>query len=496
MCSNSLLPLSLCDHHSFGASDHNPHYGLYTGMKKRLVSEYDTVNMQLATLHRKPPEPSAIMGRKALQAMWRDKSPLAALRVFHAELGDCFRVNAPGFTPVMLVGPEAARFVLVTSRADLRWRKETDPITRLLQHGLLVEDGDMHDQLRQTLTPALHKRVLSNYVDAMIRGVDEVTAGWTGEAPRDLLPEMRKIALLIIFEALFKHDFAPDLATLWPAVMRLLSYISPGLWMLWHNMPRPGYANRIRQMDDYLGHLITSYRAQHKDDVSDMLGMLIASGLSDSVIRDQLLTMLIAGHDTITASLAWTLYLLGAHPDALARARAEVDAVVGRDVPRLEHAGQLKYLDQVIKESLRLYPPAHLSARTALADRDFDGYRIPAGTRVLLSIYLTQRDPRHWPDPDRFDPERFSPENSAARAAYTYLPFGGGPRNCIGFAFAELELRLVLARLLQRYDFALALQPAGVRVHMGATLEPRPGIRCQTSPRCVRVTSDAPPASS
>jgi cytochrome P450 len=420
-------------------------------------------------------------GQMALREMWRDRSPLAALRVFHAELGDCFRINAPGFTPVMLAGPDAARFVLVTSRSDLRWRNETDPVTRLLRHGVLVQDGDMHDQLRQIMTPALHKRVLGHYVDAMIRGVDAVTAGWAGDAARDLLPEMRRAALLIIFEALFKHDFAPDIAAMWPVILRTLSYISPGLWMLWRGMPRFGYASRLRQMDAYLYDMIAAYRERSGGEASDLLGMLIASGLGDSDIRDQLLTLLIAGHDTSTASLAWTLYTLGAHPEAMALARAEVDAVIGRDVPCLEHAGQLKYLDQVIKETLRLYPPIHLSSRNAAIDLDFNGFRIPAGTRVLFSIYLTQRDPRHWPDPDRFDSDRFSPENSANRSAYTYLPFGGGPRNCIGYAFAELELRLVLTRLLQRFDFTLT--KPGIHVHMGATLEPRPGVMMHITPR-------------
>ncbi len=449
-------------------------------------------------MQRKPPELSALAGQRALQAMWRDHSLLAALRVFHAELGDCFRIKAPGFTPVMLVGPEAARFVLVTSRNDLRWRNASDPVTRVLQHGILVEDGALHDQLRQTMTPALHKRVLGSYVAAMIRGVDTITADWHGHATRDMLIEMRRIALLIIFEALFNHDFTPDIDTIWPSLLRTLSFISPGLWMLWRDMPRPGYAKHLQRMDAYLYRMIEQYRERHglsptasSESVSDLLGMLIAAGLSDSAIRDQLLTMLIAGHDTSTASLTWTLYLLGAHPAAMSRARAEVDAVIGHGAPQLEHAAQLTYLDQVIKESLRLYPPIHLSSRTAAQDLDFKGMLIPAGTRVLFSIYLTQRDPHYWTAPDRFDPDRFSPELSANRPAYTYLPFGGGPRNCIGFAFAELELKLVLARLLQRFD--MAVKQPDIRVHMGATLEPRPGLKCQATQRHASVTVNVVP---
>ena len=447
--------------------------------------------------------------------MIQERSPLAALRVFQRELGDCFRIKAPGFSPVMLAGPEACRFILVTSRDDLRWRNPTDPVTGLLRHGVLVEDGELHDRLRHAMNPALHKRVIANYAGAMLRGADAVSAAWKASAPGDavldMLPEMRKIALLIVFEALFSTDFAPDLAALWPAVMGILSYISPGLWLLWRDAPRPDYAARLRQMDDYLLRLIAARRAaaqkpasllrQAQDDwlvsehrlwhrppksldasgSDDLLGMLTCAGLSDDLIRDQLLTMLIAGHDTSTSALAWSLYLLGAHPQAMARARAEVDAVVGRDPPGMEHAARLGYLEQVIKETLRLYPPIHLGSRIAAADLEFQGCAIPAGTRVLYSIYLTQRDPRYWEEPERFDPERFTPERIAARPAYTYLPFGGGPRNCIGFAFAEVELRLVLARLLQQFDFALT-RPR-VRVNMGATLEPRPGVMMRVKPR-------------
>jgi cytochrome P450 len=421
-----------------------------------------------------PPEPAGATGLRALQAMWRRKTILAALEVFHADLGDIFRITLPGFRPIMLAGPEAARFVLVSDRGDLRWRTEGDPVTRLLRRGVLVTDGDEHDALRREMDPALHRRMLAGYVAAMLRGADRVTADWADGASRDMLVEMRRAALLILTETLFGVDLAPDLTALWPSILKTLAYISPGLWIIWRGAPRPGYARALRQMDEYLYHLIAARRAR-AGDAQDLLGGLIASGMSDDLIRDQLLTMLIAGHDTSTALLAWALYLLGRHPDALARARAEVDAVLGSDEPTIDRIGELRYLDRVVKEALRLYPPIHVGTRTAAMDLEFNGYRIPAGARVLYSIYLTHRDPRHWPDPHTFDPDRFLPERARERAHYTYLPFGGGPRICIGFAFAEVEARIVLARLLQQFD--LQLERGDVHPHMGATLEPRPGVR-------------------
>jgi cytochrome P450 len=184
--------------------------------------------------------------------------------------------------------------------------------------------------------------------------------------------------------------------------------------------------------------------------------------------------MLIAGHDTSTSLLAWTLHLLGQHPEIAQKAQDEVDVALGDRAPSNADLSRLPYLGQVIDESLRLYPPIHLSNRIAAEDIEFNGYRIPVGSRVMMSIYLTHRDPAHWPEPERFDPSRFDRENAGARLPYTYIPFGGGRRNCIGSAFARAEARIVLARILQRTH--LEALPYKVRPYMGATLEPHPGV--------------------
>jgi cytochrome P450 len=400
---------------------------------------------------------------------------LAALELFQRELGDVFRVNLPGFNPVALVGPEANRFVLVTKRDELRWRAEADPITRLLRDGLLVIDGAWHDTLRSVMNPAFHRRLLAGYIEAMVRYTDQVSAAWD-TSPRDMLAELRRITLLILVNTMFKVDFSPEMSALWPAVLRLLKYISPGLWLVWRGMPRPGYARARRQVDAYLYQLIQTRRAKLRTveaDPEDLLGMLVASpDMTDDLIRDQMLTMLIAGHDTSTALLAWALYLLGRHPAALAQARAEVETVLGDAAPTLEHMTQLRYLERVINESLRLYPPLHIGTRTAAIDLEFQGYCIPAGTRVLYSPYLTHRQPEYWPDPARFNPDRFTSEQT--RPPYSFVPFGGGSRTCIGAAFAQVEAKVILARLLQQFELEL-IQPK-VRLHMGVTLEPRPGV--------------------
>jgi cytochrome P450 len=262
---------------------------------------------------------------------------------------------------------------------------------------------------------------------------------------------------------------APELDGLWRPLLRTLAYIAPGPWLLWPTLPRPGYARALRHVDHYLFRLIAHRRADPLDG-DDLLNVLVRSGLSDNMVRDQLLTMLIAGHDTATAALAWALHVLSQFTEVQTRARTEVAAVLGNQAPKIDHLPQLAYVERVIKETLRLYPPIHVGNRRAACDLAFAGWRIPAGTRVLFSIFLTHRDPRYWPEPERFDPERFNPQCHTPPAAFAYLPFGGGPRFCIGAAMAQVEVKAVLARLLQRFDF----QPLSKTVHlrMGATLEP------------------------
>jgi cytochrome P450 len=428
-----------------------------------------------------PPVPDSQAGRKALGALLQGGNILAALEALHAELGDVFRIPLPGFNPLFLVGPEANHFVTVSGRGDLRWRPEGDPVARLLRDGLLVTDGDFHDELRRLMAPALHRQMLSDYIESMWRRTDQVSAGWEANKPIDMLVAMRQTALLILMDALFAVDFSPEMSQLWSSILKTLQYISPGLWVLWPEVPRPGYRRALQAMDCFLFGMIRS-RRQHPGGGSDLLSRLVQTpGMSDDLIRDQLLTMLIAGHDTSTALLAWSLYLLGRHPPVLQRAQDEVDRILDGEAPTLERVNQLEYLDAVIKEVLRLYPPIHIGNRRAARELEFQGYRIPAGQRVVYSIYLTHRMPEYWPDPQRFDPQRFHADAVRLRPHYAYLPFGGGPRNCIGFAFAQVEVKIVLARLLQSFCFELAASE--VHAHMGATLEPRPGVMMYARPR-------------
>ena len=422
------------------------------------------------------PSPDAAAARRAARAFFRERNVLGAFEALHQTLGDVFQLPLPGFSGVVLVGPEANRFLLMDAREQFLWRAEDDPVTRLLREGVLVTDGALHDALRQVMAPALHRSLFERFVVGMWRNADRVTSCWGDGARIHPLDEMRRIALCILTDALFGDDFSRQVKPLWRAILRTIRYISPGPWLIWPEIPRPGYRRALRRMDAYLYQLIGQRRAApgaSSEDGPDLLSVLIASGMDDELIKDQLLTMFIAGHDTSTALLAWALHLLSRHDEAMSRARAEIETTLGREPPQMADVRRLSYLDRVIRETLRLYPPIHLGSRIAVDDVAFRDYLIPAGTRVLYSIYLTHRDERYWPNPDAFDPNRFAPENAGQRPAYTFLPFGAGPRNCIGAAFAQVEAKVVLARLIQRFAF----RPVGgaARQRMRATLEPHAG---------------------
>jgi cytochrome P450 len=403
------------------------------------------------------------------------------MQAMHLELGNVFEINMPGFQPVVLSGPEAAREILVTKRGQFNWRNPDDPVTRLLRHGLLVEDGAYHETLRGYMQPAMQRSEINRYLPAMLACTDQVLSTWQDGSLQDMLEEMRKLALMILMETLFSVDISPDLPRLWNPILKILEYISPGVWLINPNLPRPGYKKAIEELDEYLYAIIRERRLKGNGK-GDMLGDLIKrADMTDDLIRDQMLTMLIAGHDTSTALLSWALYLLSKHPDVRQRARHEVDSVLGVDEPTISGLSQLHFLEQVIKETLRLYPPIHVGNRTANSDQKLQGCPVPQGSRIMLSYYLSHRDERMWEHAEQFNPDRFDRKTPHKQPPFSYLPFGGGPRNCIGAAFAQIETRLVLARIIQNFD--LALISDGVRSHMGATLEPRPQVFMRVSRR-------------
>ncbi|MCE7860530.1 MAG: cytochrome P450 [Chloroflexi bacterium CFX2] len=401
------------------------------------------------------------LGRAALRSLIQEGSPLGPLKVMAKYVGRFFQIPIPGFRPYVVFGPEAARKVLVTDRNKLLWRN-TDPVTDLLRRGVLVTDGEEHDHYRSLMETPFHPSQLSKYNEMMLQQTERVISTWQDGQTVDMLVEGRKIALLIIMQTLFNKDAWNDLPKIWKPILKTIAYISPGAWILWRKMPRFGYGKSLKAFDDYLYSIIDERRKGERR-IQDFLQHLIDAGLSDDIIRDQMLTMLIAGHDTSTALFAWTFALLGQHP--------EIHEKVIREIDHAE--GKYQLLDNVIKESLRLYPPIHISNRRVAEEIEFAEGKIPAGERMFYSVYLTHRDPTIWENADQFCPERFA--HGRKTPPMSYIPFGGGPRACIGAAFGQAEARIVLAHLLKKFRFEFTGHP--IHAHMGATLEPRPGVR-------------------
>ena len=422
------------------------------------------------------------LGRAAMRALFKDRSPLGPLKVMAKYVGRFFQIPIPGFSPYVVFGPEANRKVLVTERNKLIWRN-TDPVTDLLRRGVLVTDGEEHDHYRGLMEAPFHPSQLPSYTQMMIEQTKRVMSTWQDGQTVDMLIEGRKIALLIIMQTLFSKDAWNDLPHIWNPILKTIQYVSPGLWILWRKIPRFGYGKSLKAIDDYLYGIITDRRQQTVDGGPsstvhghDLLQHLIDAGLDDNVIRDQMLTMLIAGHDTSTALLAWTFALLGQHP--------EIHAQVLQEIEQTEIKHQL--LDNVIKESLRLYPPIHIGNRRVAEDMEFTEGKVPAGERMFYSIYLTHRDPEFWENAEQFCPDRFS--HGRKTPPFAYVPFGGGPRACIGAAFGQAEARIVMTRLLQTFNFE-PVNPHQIHAHMGATLEPRPGVMLKVKRRSVISSS-------
>jgi cytochrome P450 len=398
-------------------------------------------------------------GLAAMKAFLAERSPLGPLKVMAEKIGRFFRIPLPGFKPYVVFGPEANRKVLVTERDKLLWHNR-DPVADLLRRGVLVTDGEEHDYYRKLMEPSLHPSRLDGYTQMMVAKTSQVTSEWRDGQTVDMLVESRKIALLIIMQALFSVDTRDDLPRIWTPILKAIEFISPGTWILWRKIPRPGYKKHLQILDEFLYRIIGERRK--RKDGRDLLQHLIDAGLDDGTIRDQMLTMLIAGHDTSTALLAWTFVLLGQHPD-----------IYRQLVSELEHEDRPPLLDQIIKEALRLYPPIHIGNRMVVEDMEFEGGVVAAGARMFYSIYLTHRDKFVWENADEFCPARF--ERGRKTPPFSYVPFGGGPRACIGAAFGQAEARLVLAYLLKNFAFT-PLNAEKTHPHMGATLEPRPGV--------------------
>jgi cytochrome P450 len=419
------------------------------------------------------------------------------LRPFHrfvAEYGPLFQVRLPlGHRLVMVAHPDAVERVLRSGRDNYVKGSAYDGARLLLGNGLVTSEGALWRRQRELANPAFRAAKLQQYLATMADCTEQLLADWSAAAPiqaLDIQGEMTRLTLAIVGRTLFGLDLSRQsdrAAAAFGAALVAIGRRGPGNLQVPLWVPTPGnlrFQRTLHELDALVFEVIARFRAGEAPDAdSTLLGAYLESrspvtglGMGDRQLRDEVITLYLAGHETTASLLSWTLYLLGRHPDIQARVRAEIDALMPGGLPSLEQLKSLQYMSQVVHEVLRLYPPAWTVARNAVAEDEVMRYRVPAGAIVMISPYFAHRQAEFWPQPERFDPERFTPAAVAARHPFAYFPFSLGPRICIGMQFSLYEARLVLSMLLKRFEIH-STGGAQVGTCAAGTLRPAGALR-------------------
>jgi cytochrome P450 len=424
-------------------------------------------------------------------------APLAFVTALARDYGDLAFARLGWFRAYFVNRPALVREVLVTKvKCFQKLRRQRDALRGIEGNGLVVAEGDSWRRHRPLVQPAFHARYFERYAGLIVEHARRRRDRWTPGATLDLAGEMNQLALEIIARLVFGVDWSDRAAGLRAAVEvfreRMQREVS-SLVRLPDWLPLPGKLRQrraVRAVDGLIRELIRERRASGivRD---DMLALLLATPpagagapLTDREARDEAATLLVAGHDTTAAALTWLWYALARNPGAAQQVCAEVDATLGGRAATYADLPRLRYTEAAVKESLRLYPPsAFLFTRQAMEDVELGGYRLRPGSWVVISPYVIHRDPRHFRDPETFDPDRFALGRAEEIPAYAYLPFGGGPRVCIGSALATMEMVLVAATVLQRFRVEFAADQGEVEPEVAVVLRPRGGLRMRLAAR-------------
>lgn len=406
-------------------------------------------------------------------------NPIKSIRSYIEEYGDTFYVYVGGIEKSLItVSPELTQRVL--QRQHRRYEKsslQTDAIGRFIGKGLLTNTGASWLRQRRLIQPGFHRERLQALTQIMQRVIDQEMdqlASRSRQNPEqaiDIFASTTRIAFQIVAKAIYSEDINAAEMERFAELVTLLqehAVLEVRLPFLrwWYQLS--GRRKRMLKYTDELRDLqkrLLEKRRQSGQRRDDLLQMLLdaryedtGEPMEDDQLIDEALILFVAGHETSANALAWTLYLLEKHPDELAKVQAELDEVLGDRTATFQDLRQLTNLTQVIQESMRLYPPAWITDRVALEDDELTDFTIPKGTMLILFIYGIHHHPAFWEEPETFRPARFSPEAVKERPSYAYLPFGGGPRLCIGNSFAMMEMQLVLCAWIRRFQFRLPPQ--------------------------------------
>jgi len=391
--------------------------------------------------------------------------------------------------------PAVIRDVLVTHNQNFHKSRGLERIKILLGEGLLTSEDAFHLRQRRLMQPAFHRDRIAAYASTMVSYADRVRRGWTSETTIDVAREMSRLTLLIVGKTLFDTDVESQARDVGEAMSGLMN----SFWTLMlpfgetlQRLPIPhirrGRKARER-LDDIIYGIIRERRADGGDR-GDLLSMLLMAqddedkgrGMTDRQVRDEAMTIFLAGHETTANALTWTWYLLSQSPVEERRLHDEIDNVLQGRPPTVADVERLPYTTRVVTESMRLYPPAWLVGRRAVNEYSIGGYYVPPRSIVVMSQWIVHRDARHYVEPERFNPDRWTPEFKASLPRFAYFPFGGGPRQCIGESFAWMELVLLVATLAQQWRFELV--PGHPVVPQAAvTLRPKYGMKMTVNAR-------------
>jgi cytochrome P450 len=420
-------------------------------------------------------------------------SPLQSLTRFARDYGEVVRLRFPGGKLGHLVSsPEGVKHVLQENQKS--YDKETHGFSKLrslLGRGLVTSEGDYWLRQRRLIQPAFHRQRLASFAQLMVRDADQLVQQWdqhaTSHQPIDVAKEMMRLTLRIVSETLLSRDLSGEADLVGNALTFAIHHVNSRITKLFdppENFPSPDNVRylRARAELDRVVMAVIEERRRSSHDTGDLLSMLLAArdeetgdAMSDRQLRDEVMTIFLAGHETTANALAWSFRLLSDHPDIATRLTQEIRQAIGTRLPTLEDLPRLDYVRMVIEEAMRLYPPVWMIVRRALNDDEIGGYHIPAMTYVFVSPWIVQRSARVWNDPEKFDPERFHKDRQSSIPRYGYFPFGGGPRLCIGNNFALMEAQLILATLAPRFRPRLV---AGTKVELDPqiTLRPKNGL--------------------
>ncbi len=417
------------------------------------------------------------------------RDPLGFLTSLSREYGDVVGFRIGTMPLVLLSHPDDIRDVLVTHQRDFIKGRGLQRTRLLLGDGLLTNEGEAHLRQRRLAQPAFHRQRVSAYADTMVARAAAHRDSWRDGETRDTAHDMMELTLEIVSETLFGARVAEteEIGEALTEALELFMYATlPFTEYLdrfeWLPVNRRFRAVRAR-LDSVIYRFVHERRASGEDR-GDLLSMLLLAqdaegdggGMTDEQLRDECMTIFLAGHETTANALTWTWYLLSLHPEIERRMHDEVDRALGGRTPAAADLPALPFTRQIVAESMRLYPPAWVLGRHPQRDYPVRGYVIPKGALVFISQWVTQRDSRWFPSPERFDPDRWGPDAATDRPKFAYFPFGGGTRQCIGEGFAWTEAILVLATIAQRWRLRV-VPDHPVVPHPQITLRQRNGVR-------------------